>query len=263
VRRWQPDRAIVVVGDSAFAVVELGHTCRRRGMRLVSRLVLDAQLYDPVPLRPSSTPGPKPTKGPRQPKLLARLADGATAWRTRAVPWYGQRTAVVELASGTALWHTDGSAPLPVRWVLVRDPAGRRPPLALFCTDPSAAAERIVGWYVDRWHVEATFEEARAQLGLQTQREWSTRALGRSIPCLLGMFSLVVLLAHALHGTELPIRRAAWYAKAEPTFVDALAAARRHLWASRNRSPIARGRGPADPPPPWLDALVEAACYAA
>src|SRR5262245_17783663 len=164
VRRWQPGRAIVVVGDSAFAVVELGHTCRRRGMRLVSRLVLNAQLYDPVPPRPPSTPGPKPTKGPRQPKLLARLSDGATAWRTCAVPWYGQQTAVVELASGAALWHTDGAAPLPVRWVLVRDPAGRRPPLALFCTDPEVAAERIVGWYVDRWHVEVTFEEARADL---------------------------------------------------------------------------------------------------
>jgi hypothetical protein len=67
VRRWQPGREIVVVGDGAFAVVELGHTCRVRGMRLVSRLVLNAQLYDPVPPRPPSTPGPRPTKGPRQP----------------------------------------------------------------------------------------------------------------------------------------------------------------------------------------------------
>src|SRR5437867_551473 len=120
VRRWQPGREITVVGDSAFAVVELGHTCRRRGMRRVSRLVLNAQLYDPVPPRPASTPGPKPTKGPRQPKLATRLTDEATAWRMCTVPWYGQQTAVLEVASGTALWHTDGSAPLSVRWVLVR-----------------------------------------------------------------------------------------------------------------------------------------------
>ena len=263
VRRWQPGREIVVVGDSAFAVVELGHTCRLGGMRLVSRLVLNAQLYDPVPPRPASTPGPKPTKGPRQPKLAARLVDTATAWQTRDVPWYGQQTAVLDLASGTALWHTDGSAPLPVRWVLVRDPAGRRPPLALFCTDPSVGAERIVGWYVDRWHVEVTFEEARAHLGLETQREWSTRAVGRATPCLLGLFSLVVLLAHALHGTQLPTRRAAWYPKAAPTFIDALAAVRRHLWAGRNRPPAAPPLDPADCPAPWFDALLEAACYAA
>src|SRR5262249_19730062 len=157
-----------------------------------------------------------------------------------------------ELATGTALWHTDGSAPLPVGWVLVRDPAGRRPPLALFCTDQSASAERIVSWYVDRWHIEVTFEEARAYLGLETQREWSTRAVGPPTPCLLGLFSLVVLLADALHAKELPARRAAWYPKVEPTFVDALAAVRRHLWVSRNRPIAVRARDPANPSPPWL-----------
>src|SRR5918912_326359 len=77
VRRWQPEREIVVVGDSAFAVVELGHTCRVRGMRLISRLVLNAQLYDPVPPRPASTPGVKPSKGPRQPKLHHRRIGAA------------------------------------------------------------------------------------------------------------------------------------------------------------------------------------------
>jgi hypothetical protein len=120
-----------------------------------------------------------------------------------------------------------------------------------------------VGWYVDRWHVEVTCAEARAHLGLETQREWSTRTVGRTTPCLLGLFSLVVLLADALHKTDLPARRAAWYPKAEPTFVDALAAVRRHLWVSRNRPPALRARDTANPPPPWLDALVEAACHAA
>ncbi len=184
VRRWQPGREIVVVGDSAFAVVELGHTCRVRRLRLISRLVLNAQLYDPVPPRPASTPGVKPNTGPRQPKLSTgfrkfealstrpvegrpaacdraqdfrnpvlseRLTDAATVWGTCEIAWYGQRAATIEVATGTALWHTDGSAPLPLRWVLVRNAPGRRPPLALFCTDPTTAAEHIVAWYVDRW----------------------------------------------------------------------------------------------------------------
>ena len=111
VRRWQPEREIVVVGDSAFAVVELGQTCRARGMRLISRLLLNAQLYDPVPARPASTPGVKPNTGPRQPKLSQRLTDTTTGWVTADVAWYGQRAATLELATGTALWHTDGSAP--------------------------------------------------------------------------------------------------------------------------------------------------------
>src|SRR5438876_12312680 len=88
-------------------------------MRLISRLVLNAQLYDPVPPRPASTPGVKPSKGPRQPKLSERLTDAATVWQTCEVAWYGQRPATIEVATGTALWHTDGSAPLPLRWVLV------------------------------------------------------------------------------------------------------------------------------------------------
>ena len=263
VRRWQPGREITVVGDSAFAVVELGHTCRVRGMRLISRLVLNAQLYDPVPPRPASTPGVKPSKGPRQPKLSERLTDAATVWQTCEVAWYGQRPATIEVATGTALWHTDGSAPLPLRWVLVRNAPGRRPPLALFCTDPTTAAERIVAWYVDRWHIETTFEEVRAHLGLETQREWSTRAVGRAVPCVLGLFSVVVLLAQVLHPEQLPTRRAAWYPKSEATFIDALAAVRRHLWVSQNQPPLGRVDGPANSPPHAVDLLVEAACYAA
>src|SRR5918911_1323316 len=148
VRRWQPEREIVVVGDSAFAVVELGQTCRVRGMRLISRLVLNAQLYDPVPSRPATTPGVKPRKGPRQPKLSQRLTDPLTEWNTCEVTWYGQRSATIELATGTALWHTDGSAPLPLCWVLVRNVPGHRPPLAVFCTDPNTAAEQSVAQYV-------------------------------------------------------------------------------------------------------------------
>jgi hypothetical protein len=263
VRRWQPEREIVVVGDSAFAVVELGHACRVRGMRLISRLVLNAQLYDPVPPRPASTPGVKPRKGPRQPKLSQRVTDSLTVWHTCEVTWYGQRPATIELATSTALWHADGSAPLPLRWVLVRNVPGHRPPLAVFCTDPSASAEQIVSWSVDRWHIESTFEEVRAHLGVETQREWSTRAVGRATPCLLGLFSLVVLLAHALYPEDLPTRRAAWYPKAEPTFIDALAAVRRHLWASQNQPSLDRVAGPANSPQSVVELLVEAACYAA
>src|SRR5438093_13617667 len=173
------------------------------------------------------------------------------------------REATVEVATGTALWHTDGFAPLPLRWVLVRNVPGHRPPLALFCTDPTTSAEHIVAWYVDRWHIETTFEEVQAHLGLETQREWSTRAVGRAVPCVLGLFSVVVLIAQVLHPRELPTRRAAWYPKSEATFIDALASVRRHLWVSQNQPPLGRVDGPANSPPHAVDLLVEAACYAA
>src|SRR3954462_1154486 len=113
IRRWQPHRTIPLVGDSGFAVLRLVHVCGTDRIRLVSRLVFNAQLYDPPPIRPASTPGVKPKKGPRQPKLIDRLdattvAAGHTTWQRQVVAWYGQQQRSLDVATGTALWHTDG-----------------------------------------------------------------------------------------------------------------------------------------------------------
>ncbi|GAC1402043.1 MAG: hypothetical protein NVSMB65_19290 [Chloroflexota bacterium] len=263
VRRWQPDREIVLVGDSGFAAVSLGHTCRRQTVALVSRLRLDAALYDPPAPQPSAKRGPKPKKGPRQPSLATRLVDAAMAWQTATVPWYGGVDEEVEWTTGTALWHRSGEAPLPLRWVLARDPQRCWRPLALLCTDPNVSAEQILRLYLLRWNVEVTFEELRAHLGLETQRQWSTPAIARTTPCLAGLFSLVVLLAHALHPHHLPTRRAAWYPKTEATFADALAAVRRHLLASHNCTTSVPAGDETRLSPQLWSALADALCYAA
>ena len=71
-----------------------------------------------------------------------------------------------------------------------------------------------------RWQLEVTFEEARAHLGVETQRQWSDLAIVRTTPALLGLFSLVTLFAHQLlQGQELPVRQAAWYQKRLPTLL--------------------------------------------
>jgi DDE superfamily endonuclease len=267
VRRWQPSRELVLIGDSTFATASLGLTCRRLGVRFVSRLLLTAQLYDPVPPQPKGKPGVKPKKGPRQPKLTARLANAApTTWNATTIDWYAGGHLAMDVATGTALWHRDGMAPLPLRWVLLRDPSAKRQPFALFCTDQERSMLQIIACYVSRWEVEVTFEEARAHLGVQTQRQWSTRAVGRTTPCLLGLFSVVLLLADQLHPTLLATRQAAWYTKAAPTFADALAAVRRRLWAEMNRpSPLSTAVADNSPTPfpALLDMLIDAACYAA
>lgn len=271
IRRWQPHRTIHLVGDSSFAVLRLAHVCGTARVRLVSRLVLNAQLYDPPPVRPASTPGVKPKKGPRQPKLCDRLdltSDAAdhTTWQRQTVAWYGQQQRSLDVATGTALWHTDGCDPLPIRWVLVRDPHGRLSPYALFCTEPAVDALAILAAYLQRWNVEVTFEEARAHLGLETQRQSTTRAVGHTTPCLLGLFSVVVLMAHAAHPDRLPTRQTAWYRKSAATFSDALAAVRRQLWATgANPNAPAPPGAPllANPPAQLLNFLVDAACYAA
>jgi hypothetical protein len=264
VRRWQPGRALVLVGDGGFAAVPLGHACRGLGRTaLVTRLRLDAALYEPPPPPVPGKRGPKPKKGARQPNLKARLADPATVWQEQTVAWYGGQSKAVEVATGTALWYRGGHAPLPLRWVLVRDPAGPRPPLALACTDPAAPAAQVVEWFVARWNIEVTFAEARAHLGFETQRQWSTPAIGRATPCLLGLFSQVVLLAKALHPEQLPTRPAAWYAKEEATFADALAAVRTHLRATWQSDELPAAADPVVIPRRLWVALTEGLAYAA
>jgi hypothetical protein len=232
-RRWLPDRALVVVADSTYAALDLLAAAAglRQPVTVVTRLRLDAALYDPVPARAPGTRGRPRLKGARQPTLAQRLGEPTTTWSAAPVSWYGGRTATVETATGTAVWYHGGLPPVALRWVLIRDPQGAFEPQALLATDPTARATDIVQWFVCRWPLEVTFHEVRAHLGVETQRQWSELAILRTTPALLGLFSIVTLCAHELlHGQPLPVRRAAWYTKPTPTFVDALALVRRHLW---------------------------------
>jgi DDE superfamily endonuclease len=232
-RRWLPDRALVVVADSTYAVLELLADAAGlpQPVTVITRLRLDAALYDPAPPREPGTKGRPRVKGERQPTLATRLLDPDTAWATLTIPWYGGTTAQVEAATGTAVWYHPGDPTVALRWVLLRDPAGQFEPQALLSTDPTSAPAQIVAWFVARWPLEVTFHEVRAHLGVETQRQWSDRAILRTTPALLGLFSLVTLFAHArLDGQPLPVRQAAWYAKPAPTFSDTLAFVRQLLW---------------------------------
>ena len=145
--------------------------------------------------------------------------------------------------SGVALWYHGGPPRLPIRWVIIRYLEERRGPYALLCTDTEAEPLRILQWYLLRWQVEVTpyqvrgrlFEELRAHLGMETQRQWSERAIARTTPALFGLFSVVTLAADILieqRGGMAP-RTAAWYDKTSPSFADAIALVRRHLWVQQ------------------------------
>jgi hypothetical protein len=86
-----------------------------------------------------------------------------------------------------------------MRWVLVRDPLAKFEPQAFLCTDLQATPVQILLWFRQRWQVEVTFQEVRAHLGVETQRQWSDLAIRCTTPALLALFSLVVLLAQRLH----------------------------------------------------------------
>ena len=229
--RWLPDREIVVVADSSFAAIAWLAAVRDHAT-VVTRLRLDAALYDPAAPRRAGQRGRTPLKGARQPTLAVRAADPATVWqRVVASQWYGQTARTVEVATGTAVWYHAGKPAVPLRWVLVRIPGSREAPKGFLCTDTEADALAAIEWYVRRWSVEVTFAEVRRHLGVETQRQWSAPAIARTTPCLLGLFSVVALAAEALHSERaLSVRQSPWYEKASASFSDALAAVRAELW---------------------------------
>src|SRR5579871_4281001 len=264
-RRWLPQRPLVVVADRTYAVLSLLARAHRARVTVVTRLRLDAALYEPAPPRTSTQTGRPRVKGARLPSLAQRLADPLTAWETCTVPrWYGAATRVIEVASGTAVWYKSGVPPVAIRWVLIRDPQGTFASQALLCTDPNLPAIQIVSYFVRRWQLEVTYHEVRAHLGVETQRQWSDLAILRTTPALLGLFSFVTIFAQQLLGEQsFPTRQAAWYPKTLPTFVDALALVRRHLWTQTRFC-----MSPPDPdvqqvPRVLVDRLAELLCYAA
>jgi hypothetical protein len=150
--RWLPNRSLVRVTDGAYAVVKfLAAVVRWPGITVVTRLRLDAALYDPPVPREAGKKGRPALKGKRQPTLAQRLSDPTTPWQKSKVSWYGGQEREVEVATGTALWYHAGVPPVAIRWVLVRDPQGQFADLALLCTDQSAQAVQILEWFVMRW----------------------------------------------------------------------------------------------------------------
>jgi len=150
---------------------------------------------------------------------------------------------------------------VPIRWVLLRCPKNSFKPQAFFCSDIHVPAKQITLWFIARWNIEVTFEELRAHLGFETQRQWSDKAIERTTPCLFGIFSVVVSMAKVLHPETLPVRQASWYLKEEATFIDAIAAVRSDLWRSVNYSTSAPEADMYLIPHAALFSLLEAACY--
>jgi hypothetical protein len=235
VRRWYPKRQIVAVGDGGYASLKLLDRCRRlkNPITFITRLRLDAALYEPAPPRKPGQMGRPRLKGSRLPNLSAVVEDPRMAWMPITVRnRYGGGERTVEIVSDSAIWYSTGLPAVPLRWVLIRDPQEEFDTQALLCTDLDADPGRIISWFVRRWQMETTFQEVRQRLGFETQRHWSRRAIQRTAPALLGLFSVVALLAHRyMANSEGIVRRAAWYDKRHPTFSDALAVVRRELWA--------------------------------
>jgi len=266
IHRWLPGREVVVVADSSYAVIELlKQVSETPGVSLITRLRLDAALYDPAPPRAPRQNGRPRKKGARRPTLQHVLSEPSTKWTPVSVNnWYGGGIRGVEICTDTAVWYHTGLPPVAMRWVLIRDPQGEFESQALVTTHLEHAPAQVLEWFVRRWTMEVTLEEARAHLGIETQRQWNDLAIQRTTPALFGLYSLVTLLAHALPQAEARIvRTAAWYAKVRPTFSDALAVVRRELWSSCLFAMSESHTEMVKIPRSVLERLTDTVCYAA
>ena len=271
VRRWLPDRELVVVGDRSYAALHLLAACQQMSpaITFLTRLRLDAALYaPPSPPVPGQLGRPR-LKGDRLPSLRTVATDPATVWTPCRQTWPDGTVRHLAYVSDTALWYHPGQPPVPLRWLLIRDSAKPQEPQALLSTDPTLAPPTLLTWYLRRWSMEVTFQAVRTYLGVETPPrgypQWSHQAILRTTPALLGLFSWLVLATHVLQrGQPLAPRRSAWYSKQDPTFSDVLAFMRQTLW---RRTPLFRmSPFPADspklpqgPPPRIMDVL----CYTA
>lgn len=136
----------------------------------------------------------------------------------------------MQYVSGINLLYKIGRKPLPVRWVLLRDPQGKALSVPLFSSSTEQSPEAIIEQFVFRFSIEVTFEDLRAHLGVETQRQWSEKAIVRTTPLLMGLFSLICLIDHRLRDSfPFVVRSTAWYSKGpeEATFSDIIAYVRR------------------------------------
>lgn len=224
-----PGRTFIFAGDSGYGTHEVARFCGRHRARLtlVSKLHPDANLFDPPPSY--SGKGRPRVKGARRPKPRAAVA-AAGSFARREVGWYGGGKRRVDTLDGTGHWYKGGRGLVPVRWVFVRDVSGTHRDEYFFTTDPDLTPAAVIGHYCGRWNIETTFQEARSCLGLESTRGWRKNTVLRAGPCLLGLYSVVAVLFHALPESK-RAGAVSWPGKATVTFSDALCAVRRWLWA--------------------------------
>ena len=170
----------------------------------------------------------------------------------------------MEVATDIAVWYHTGKPPVAIRWVLMRDPQKACKPQALLSTHRHHTPEQMLPWFVRRWTMAVTCEAARAHLGMETQRQWNDRAIARTTPALLSLYSIVTLTAHLLIDKGATcVRSTAWYRKTRPTFSEAMALVRRQLWDHLHFSMSQQESDMIKIPRTLFERLIDAVCYAA
>lgn len=248
VGKWLKGVPYVIVADSAFACHAIAHACVDSNGALISRMRMDARIFN-FPNSNKKIRGRPLLVGKRCPLFSDYLNDPNTIWEKIIVTWYGGKEKELIIYTGVHLWYAFGIPPLPIQWVLIKDPNNEHEPVVLFSTDTTHSVKRIIEMFVSRWSIEVTFEESRRHLGVETQRQWSDKGIERTTPCILGSFSTTVLMAQKLSEetkSKIPLQEASWYNKTHITFSDVLRYVKlsilRKKYYSKFRSKIELGK---------------------
>jgi hypothetical protein len=262
---WFPRRRFILLGDGGFASHHLARMCHRhrKHLTLVALMHRRANLYELPPKKGLHAKGRPRIKGEKLPTPEDVVAAAIKRKKT-TVNWYGGGKRRVEFVTGTGQWYDSGEGLVPLRWVFVHDLDGTHRDLYFYSTDMSMSPTRIISLYTGRWSIEVTFQECRAQLGFHTPRSWTQNSVLRTVPCLLGLFSIVSVLYHQHHQTSAAkLPEDPWYHKTEATFGDAIATLRHQLWSQTILEHPMKSMGFQKLPAKLKETLLEQLCRAA
>ncbi len=221
---WLPQRKFVFLGDGGYVSHELARFCyrHRRHATLVSRFHGDANLYAPLSEPKKKRNGCPRTKGRKLPKPEQLV--GRRKLVPATVSWYGGSDRQVELTGDTGQWYKGCKELVPVRWVFVHAVQDTHRDEYFYTSDTNINLEQIASWFTSCWPIETTFQEVRVHLGFETTRQYVANSVLRSVPGLLGLFSIIYLVfAKHARGHHIEVHSTEWYIVAEPSFSDAFA----------------------------------------
>jgi hypothetical protein len=237
VASWFPDRQLLVSGDSAYG----GKSVLRQlptNVDLISHVHPKGALYEQPPRRQHGQKGAGRKKGKRLP-AMAEWANDATPWRKLVFDQFGLHATLL-VKTMQALYYKAGGTRL-LTIVLVRDAIGKRPDQRFYCTRLDWDARAILAAYACRWAIEVTFENSKQMLGFEDPANRKPKAVERTAPMALLLYSLIVLWFHRHGHRQVRYPDRPWYRhKGEPSFADQLSTLRRLSWQDKNRTVLSK-----------------------
>jgi len=235
---WFPDRSLLVSGDSAYGGASVLQKLPAN-VDLISHVHPKGALYAPAPA--PSGKGRPAKKGRRLPGMKEWANDPAQSWQTLVFDQFGLH-ATLKVKTRQALYYKAGKDRL-LTIVLVRDVLGQRPDQMFYCTRLDWTARQILSAYSGRWSIEVTFENVKQLLGFEDPANRKEKAVRRTAPMALVLYSLIVLWFHREGHRHLQFPDRPWYPrKCAPSFADLLTTLRRESWRETIRTLPVVGR---------------------